>query len=214
MARDPLDDAEFIGGFGDYDEPSPDGELDRHCVLAPPYLERRRDGSTERYLPISPRTLQPAPFRRARSEWEMLVEGVRGRSTGGAGPGLWSFDTQAECDPRLARLRAGLAYVRSDAAHMARWMDGHGAEVGAQQALVYELFFRQGWRRRAIARRLGIVACSVDAALARLRAQAKSAVQASRAPRLRPIRARVPSRPPPPIRAVLGGPRAGAAPQA
>lgn len=187
--RDPLDDAELIGGFGDYDEPSPDGELDRHCVLAPPWLERRRDGSAERYLPTSPRTLQPAPFRRARVEWEMLVDGVRGRATGGAGPGLWSFDRQAETDVRLARLRAGLAYQRRDAAHLARWMDGHGAEVGERSRRVYELFFRQGIRRAAIARKLHVVPGTVDGYLARLRAQAGSPAHrggAGRPPALQP----------------------------
>jgi hypothetical protein len=184
--RDPLDDAELIGSYGDYDEASPEGDLDRHCILAPPWLERRRDGSTERYLPVSPRTLQPAPYRRVRNEWERLVHGIRGRKTGGAGPGLWDFDAEAELNPRLARLRAGLAYQRHDAPHMARWMDGHGAQVDERSNRVYSLFFLQGVRRRAIARKLVVGWREVDRLLAGLRRQAGAPPQKQRRPLLEP----------------------------
>lgn len=174
VRRDLLDDAELIGGFGDYDEKSPDSEYERHVALAAPWYERRTDGVKQAYLPTSPRTLQPSSFSRAWREWAELVDGVRGKSTGGGAPGLWSYDREALANPRLARLRAGLAYVRRDAAFMARWMDRHGRTVGPRANRVYELFFLQGYRRRSIANKLGILPCTVDSFLHRLRSQAGS----------------------------------------
>lgn len=180
IRRDPLDDAELIGGFGDYDEDSPASEYELHAIQAPPFLEHRRDGSKEWYLPVSPRTLQPAPFARAFREWQNLPDGIRGRKAGGGPPGLWSYDTEALVNPRLARLRAGLAAIRADAGHMAKWMQRFGGRVGQQAARVYELFFLQGFRRRAIAGRLDVTVGQVARYLERLRAEAGSPLRGGR----------------------------------
>lgn len=174
LLADPLDDAELIGSFGDYDQDSPDSEYERHIVLSAPWVERRADGVRQGYLPISPRTLQPSSFPRAYREWQELVDGVRGKTTGGGAPGLWSYDREAGANPRLARLRAGLAYVRRDASFMAGWMARHGHTLGDRANRVYSLFFLQGYRRRSIANKMGVLPRTVDSFLHRMRAQAGS----------------------------------------